>query len=79
MNATEAVEFMKKNHITHLRLPDGLELRLADDAFAQAALPAVEQPTGPDENEVGRTGQTRAQQVALFGTVFEADFPRKRA
>lgn len=76
MELTELVAFCRKNGITSLKTPDGHEITLAPEVPPAPLAP--EAVDGPDPDEVGLTGQTRRQQLELFGTVFESDFPRKR-
>lgn len=71
MNLTELVSFMKQHHIVHAKT-EGMELTLHPDAFTEVSgeMPKNE----PPDTRVGKTGQTRDQQLELFGRVFEEDF-----
>lgn len=71
----QLVSMMKKNKIMSLRTPDGVAIDLHPSAFDPDALPDVpDTEKGPDENEIGNTGTSRAQQMAILGQVFEGDF-----
>lgn len=79
MTPDEAIAFMKKNKVLHLKLADGLELHLAVDAFREEpATPVVDEKEDPTLDERGSSGMTRREQIELLGGVYEADF-RKRA
>lgn len=78
MSPVEAIEFMKKNKIVALRLPDGLEMTLAPQAFDDEAPKVEPDPKdGPDLDKIGITGMTRRQQIELFGRAIETDFPQR--
>lgn len=71
------VNMMKKNKIMSLHTPDGVAIDLHPSAFEPEALDAPKaDEKGPDMDEIGPTGMSRAQQIALLGQVFESDFDK---
>lgn len=82
MTPAEAVSFMKEHKILHMKCGD-LEISLHPDALFEAVTPEMrkeaEKPDpAVDDKEIGLRGQTRAQQVALFGRWIPEDFPPKK-
>ncbi len=83
MNPDEAVQWMKKNGVLTLKMTDGLEIHLDQEALQSTRpVPAADALDGPPMNVPGSAGMTRQEQLDLYGTVFEADFepakPRKK-
>lgn len=71
----QLVAMMRKHKIMSLHTPDGVKIDLHPSVFdpdAPAEAPDTEK--GPDLDEIGSTGTSRAQQLAILGQVFEDDF-----
>ncbi len=77
MTPKDAVAFMLANKITSFKTPDGLEMTLSPEAFVppkEKVKPDTDE--GPNLDELGSAGQSRREQLELFGTTFENDFRR---
>jgi len=75
MNPKEAVEFMRANGITHLKLENGIEITLSDLPERMSVSERKDGSTSePALDKMGKRGMTRQQQLDLYGQVFEADF-----
>lgn len=79
MTPKDAVDFMLKNKITSFKTPDGLEITLSPEALAPPQTKVESESVGgPNLDELGSAGQSRREQLELFGTTFEQDFKKRK-